>query len=88
VTTPARVLSRVAPDLSAGVREAGVGGTVEIEVSIDATGRVVDARPRSGPSGLQGAAIEAVRQWRYTPATVDGIPVASQGSVTLEFGSR
>jgi protein TonB len=35
--------------------------------------------------GFDDAAIEAVRQWRYAPATLDGGPVATTIEIVIEF---
>jgi hypothetical protein len=35
--------------------------------------------------GLDEKAIEAVRRWRFTPATKDGVPVAAMINVEISF---
>lgn len=51
-------------------------GTVLIEAVISARGTVVAARVmRSLSPELDAAAVEALRQWRYRPATIHGRPV-------------
>lgn len=57
-------------------RRAGIQGVVIIEAVIDEKGRVEDTRVlKSLPMGLDGKAVEAVRSWRFKPATRDGKPV-------------
>jgi protein TonB len=34
---------------------------------------------------LAGAAVEAVRQWRYKPYYLDGAPVEIQTQITVKF---
>lgn len=85
---PARVVWRVAPVYPAAARAAGIGGVVELDVSVDETGRVVKVDAVSGHALLRAAAADAVGRWRYEPALVEGLAVASQGRVTLTFEGR
>jgi len=71
------------PDLA---RRAGIDGTVELEVSIDATGKVTDVEVVRGlPLGLSQAAADAVHQWTYKPARTAAGPVATRKSVRIRF---
>src|SRR5262249_51229241 len=59
--------------------EAGVEGTVVLELYIDARGQVEHVHLMSTPgASLDEAAAAAARQFQFKPATVDGQPVASQ----------
>jgi protein TonB len=78
----------VAPVYPAAARAAGIGGVVELDVSVDETGRVVKVDAVSGHALLRAAAADAVGRWRYEPALVEGLAVASQGRVTLTFEGR
>lgn len=60
-------------------------GTVVIEATIGANGRVVDAVVRRSIPGLDQAALDAVRQWEYEPARKNGEPVAVIMTVTVAF---
>lgn len=62
-----------------------VRGTVVIEATISADGRVVDAVVRRSIPGLDQAALDAVRQWEYEPARKNGEPVAVIMTVTVAF---
>ncbi len=71
------------PELARTVRRQG---TVIIEAVIDRQGNVVDARVlRDVGLGLGEAALQAVRTWRYRPATLDGRPVTVYLTVTINF---
>lgn len=73
----------VYPDLA---RRAGIDGTVELEVSIDASGDVTDVEVVRGlPLGLSEAAAEAVHKWKYKPARSPSGPVASRKSLRVRF---
>ena len=64
---------------------AGVGGMVVLECTIDPSGHVVDVRVITGHPLLNEAATNAVRQWRYTPTRLNGVPVAVLMTVTVRF---
>jgi len=83
---PATVLTRVEPQYPDLPRRAGIEGTVELEVSIDAKGRVTDVEVVRGlPLGLSDAAADAVRKWTYRPARGPAGPVASRKTVRIRF---
>jgi protein TonB len=61
-------------------------GVVVLECTIDCAGRVADVTVlRPAPLGLTEAAVEAVRQWRFEPSTVDGEPVEVLYVLTVRF---
>lgn len=62
-----------------------VEGDVEVQTAITPTGKVESAKAISGPVLLRQAAVNAVRQWRYSPATLDGKPISIQYMVTVRF---
>jgi protein TonB len=66
-------------------RQAGESGVVILEVTIDGTGSVVDAKPLRGPVHLSRAAGEAIRNWVYEPTLIDGRPVSVLMTVTVVF---
>ena len=66
-------------------KESNVQGTVQLTISIDAAGNVVGATAQSGPMILRQAAVESVRQWKYSPALVNGKSSPSQVIVRVEF---
>lgn len=83
---PPVILKRFEPTYPDLARRAGIDGIVELEVSIDATGKVTEVEVVRGlPLGLSQSAADAVRRWTYRPArTADG-PVASRKSVRIRF---
>lgn len=64
---------------------ARVQGTVIIEATIGADGQVVNARVLRSIQLLDAAALEAVRQWQYTPTLLNGVPVPVIMTVTVTF---
>ena len=80
------VITRVEPSYPDLARRAGIEGTVELEVSIDAGGKVTDVEVARGlPLGLSEAAVDAVRRWTWRPARTASGPVASRKTVRVRF---
>jgi TonB family protein len=85
VAAPVKVRD-VKPALPAGARTSQTFGTVNVEALIDQQGIVRRARiARPTGQGLDQAALEAVSQWRYRPAVVDGEPVGVRMTVAVNF---
>src|SRR5215469_13620483 len=76
---------RVEPEYPDAARRAHIQGSVTLETLIGANGRVQQVTPVSGNPQLAGAAVNAVRQWRYKPFTVDGHKVPIRTQVTVTF---
>jgi protein TonB len=62
-----------------------LSGTVILQATIGESGKVDDLKVVSGPPILTAAAMDAVRQWRYSPFLLDGKPVKMQKQVTISF---
>jgi TonB family protein len=85
-TQPPRQIIRVDPAYTDAARRARVEGTVTLSVAIEADGTVADVRVvRPLHPELDEAAMAAVRQWRYEPATVNGKPVRVTATISLGF---
>lgn len=81
----ARLTHEVPPVYPAIAKSTHVSGDVVVDALIDVNGSVKTAKVLSGPSMLQQAAIETVRQWKYEPARLDGQAVAMHLTVTVKF---
>jgi TonB family protein len=65
---------------------AHIEGPVVVRATIDKSGRVTDVEVLRGvPMGLTEAAVDAVRQWRFQPATLRGRPVSVYYDLTVAF---
>jgi TonB family protein len=67
---------------------AKIEGSVEIEIVVNADGSVGDAHVTKSLDtvfGLDDKAVDAVRQWKYLPALLNGKPVPCLMSVTVPF---
>jgi protein TonB len=75
------------PDYPYHARRAGYQGRVVLRVAVglDGTPRTVAVARSSGHDVLDDAALAAVRRWRFTPATVAGLPVEGTVEVPIEF---
>ena len=62
-----------------------VQGVVIIEAVIDAQGNVSDTRVLQSVPALDVAAVEAVRQWKFTPTIVNGVAVPAIFTTTVNF---
>jgi|SRR5579862_1079350 len=84
---PAHTLEAVSP--SAPDDAAGVAGTAEVVVTLDAAGRVTDARiyRSTNDMRLDRAAVIAARQSTYAPALVDCLPTGGQYLFRVDFQS-
>jgi protein TonB len=66
-------------------RAAHVEGTVMLEAVLDPAGRVTQLRVVKSIPLLDQAALDAVRQWRYTPSMYGGRPVSVLMTITIRF---
>jgi protein TonB len=66
-------------------RQARVAGTVRVEASIGKDGKVKSVRAISGPPLLKRAAEDAVRQWKYQPGMLNGVPTEVTTQVDVGF---
>jgi TonB family protein len=85
-TTRPEIIRQFKPVYSEKARQAGTRGTVIVEAIIDEEGCVRNIRSLQGlPNGLTKAAMEAVRQWVFSPATLEGKPVKVYYVLTINF---
>jgi TonB family protein len=84
----ASIISKGRPVYPPAAKTMGISGKVEVRVVISESGKVVDATPISGHPMLRGAAVAAARQWVYKPATLNGLPVRTESTLTIAFGDQ
>ena len=85
---PARLLSSIPPTYPSLAKTQRIEGAVRIDALIEPTGRVSSMKVVSGPVLLHQAAMDALRQWKYQPATLNGKPVPMHLTVTVQFRLR
>jgi len=79
------MISSAMPVYPAIARQAGVEGNVLIDTVVDKAGNVTSMKVISGPLMLRQAALDALRQWKYQPGTLNGEPVAVEIAVSIQF---
>jgi periplasmic protein TonB len=85
VQKPVKV-SDVQPQYTEIARKARIQGVVILQTIIDKDGNITDIKALKGlPMGLTESAIEAVQQWKFKPATLNGKPVAVYFNLTVNF---
>jgi TonB family protein len=82
---PARLVHAVLPSYPQIARSNRVAGDVTLDALVDETGNVKDVKVLSGPLLLREAAQDAVRQWKYQAARLDGHATAMHLTVTVKF---
>jgi TonB family protein len=86
LTRPPVLLQQVEARFPPEAAAAGLAGTVVLEVDIGADGKVMDARVvQPAGHGFDEAALEAVRQFTFSPAEVDGQPAPVRILYSYEF---
>lgn len=83
-----KLIASPPPVYPSNARSSNVEGVVVLDLLVDETGKVTQAKIVSGPALLQLAAVEAVHSWKYQPARQDGRPVAQHTQVTINFRLR
>ncbi|PYT69808.1 MAG: hypothetical protein DMG39_17575 [Acidobacteria bacterium] len=81
----AKLISSVPPVYPTLARAQHVSGGVTIDALIDANGRVTTMQVISGHTLLQQAAMDALKQWKYQPAMLDGKAAPMHLTVTIQF---
>jgi TonB family protein len=86
--TPAQLIKSVPPVYPPVAKAQHITGNVNIECMVDASGNVADLKVLSGPPLLHRAAADAVKQWKYKPAILDGQPTSMRVTVTVQFRTQ
>lgn len=73
------------PEYPASAKSSGQSGSVVLQVLIGRDGTVQDAKFLQGSFMFARTAIDAVRQWRFKPYSMNGHAVSVQGVITLNF---
>ncbi len=82
---PPEPVTTVQPRYPEFAREAHITGTVVLHVLVGKDGRVGRVIVAKGITGLNDAAIDAVRRWVFKPAMKDQAPVESWYEADLDF---
>jgi hypothetical protein len=83
----AKLEKKIAPIYSDAVKDSRIRRVIEVEVLVDETGKVADARIKSGHPLFNATALNAVGKWIYSPTYKNNKPVAVVSTVLLGFGT-
>jgi len=82
---PAKLLKPVNPVYPPDAMRSYITGDVKAEVLVEASGRVGEVKVISGPKALRDAAVDALKQYQYAPATQGGKAVESKAEEVVKF---
>ncbi len=87
---PPKPVKTVRPQYPEAARQLDIEGPVVLQAVIGTDGSVLAAQPSTGVNNpeLVAAATNAVRQWRFTPALLNGVPVEVPTTITINFQLR
>jgi|HubBroStandDraft_6_1064221.scaffolds.fasta_scaffold00680_6 TonB family protein len=80
-----RLITFKQPSYPLVAKEAHIQGDILVSTQIDKAGNVVHMQVISGPTMLRQPALDALRQWKYAPSTLNGQPVSVEMQVTIKF---
>lgn len=83
--TQGMIVSKIAPTYPKIALGARISGVVVLHAIISKEGAITELQLVSGHPVLINAAMEAVRQWRYRPFLLNGVPVEVETLVTVTF---
>ena len=79
------LLTQSAPEKPDAKIKPRAGETVTVRALVDKDGAVTDLKPVSGRFALMPRVMRTVREWQFDQTLIDGKPVDSEVSVTVEF---
>ena len=79
------LINKVNPLYPPLARQANIEGVVTLSAEIGKDGTIENLRLVSGHPLLANAAMDAVKQWRYKAATLNGTPIESTVQVNMNF---
>jgi TonB family protein len=80
------LLSKIEPEYSDEARRAHLSGPVVLRIEVDTRGQAQNITVRQSLGlGLDERAVDAVRQWRFRPAAVNGKPIVITALVEVYF---
>ena len=79
------IIKKVNPVYPEEARAHRIQGYVILSGTIDREGNLIDVQPISGHPWLVEAAVQAVKQWKYKPYTLNGKPVEVETQIKISF---
>ena len=81
------IINKIMPVYPVSARQLKIQGEVRVEIVIEETGRVIEARAVDGHPMLRQAAEEAARKWTFNPTYLNGKAVRTQGILRFVFSN-
>jgi len=86
LVTPPKVLSHPAAVYTDEARRRGIEGSVIVQARFDEYGSATVLKVMKGLGyGLDDAALEALKAWRFSPALRNGLPVTAVAVIEVPF---
>jgi TonB family protein len=85
---PVRVIKKVPPLYPLVARQRGLTGSVVVQGTISKNGKISDLQLISGSPLFREAAFEALKQWVFQPARLNGQALEQSTQIRLDFGVR
>ena len=79
------ITSKVPPKYPADAKQQRIQGVVWMKAIIDKEGNVADIQLVSGHALLAPPAMEAVKQWKYRPYLLNGMPIEVETPIQVNF---
>ena len=73
------------PELESQPARRPIDEVTVVEAVIDENGNVTDACPLQGDPRFLAATVEAVKEWKFAPGTIDGHPATLRFNLTTRF---
>jgi TonB family protein len=80
-----KAIKKVQPKYPPIAKAAGAQGPVSVQIVINEAGDVESAKAIAGHPLLQQAAVDAAREWRFSPTKLSGNPVKVAGTISFVF---
>ena len=80
-----KAIKKVPPTYPPVAKAAGAQGPVSVQIVVGESGAVESARATSGHPLLQQAAVDAARQWQFSPTKLSGNSVKVSGAISFVF---
>ena len=82
----ANLISQVKPVYPQSAKDSGIEGVVRLQALIGKDGTLAGLSAQTSPNpDLTTAALEAVQQWRYSPALLNNEPISVFTTIEVEF---
>jgi TonB family protein len=88
IIKPARLLKSYPPSYPMEAKKKGIAGDVVVDAVVNQFGSLASVQVLSGPTLLRQAALDAVSQWKYQPAMLDGKPTTEHVTITIKFHAK